>query len=597
VEITPGGIDPMEKARGGFQMWEYKFVFRDDRITPALFRMIGKLEEIAGYRCRPTSEVVYNDFYFDSDDLFLDCLGTACRIRSEGTSGKYGLSVKREAVGPDGKVVYIETEPIPIGRNQFRRLLRGNFSGDYEKTLETLAGLNKLRYLLNLRVARTILALSNDSGDLMGSLNMDRIEAFLPANPRTPIAVEYEMELKSSKERFPEANILKDYLRAAFNPIPAENSKLRRFAHMIPERRGDKQPRKVLLDMDTGVDDALAILFAMSSPEIEVLGITTTSGNADAVQAARNSAAVLHRIQKTVASYSKDFARRYSRLPPIASSNLPGASTHGSPGFHGEDGFGGVGEKHFDPSFSIETDALALFKRIVREHEPGEITLITTGPLSNLSDWIERAPETVKRLREVISVGGVFFGSGNITQAAEFNIHADPASARRVVEFCREPVSQLHYRWRETLPLTFIGLDVTRKVRFQRKDLTEAIENLERRSRKASPAREIEGRLELLRFIEEFTREYMDFYYRSEGLDGCYLHDPLSVGFAINPSLYQREQYHVEIEDRGILTSGMTIADYRPTRFFKDRMKESTWICYKVNTGAFQKLFLERITG
>jgi len=85
----------------------------------------------------------------------------------------------------------------------------------------------------------------------------------------------------------------------------------------------------------------------------------------------------------------------------------------------------------------------------------------------------------------------------------------------------------------------------------------------------------------------------MDFYFRNEGLDGCYLYDPLAVALAVDPSLCQAEQYHVEVEDQGEFTSGTTVADYRSTRLFKDKMKEVTWVCYKVDAERFERMFRE----
>lgn len=333
---------------------------------------------------------------------------------------------------------------------------------------------------------------------------------------------------------------------------------------------------KIILDMDTGVDDALAILLAMNSPELEVLGITTVSGNVNAEQSARNTAAVLSCIKDRIST-------RYPELPPIAYSKLPGTDLPDASDVHGHDGLGGVCGKYIGPSPKIEPDALELFKRVVQENDPGVITLITTGPLTNLAHWIERVPDTVKRLRQVISMGGVFFHCGNRSQAAEFNIHANPAAARKVVEFCRKPVSSSHREWYETLPVTFIGLDVTHDVRFYR-------DVLDKRSINSPDD-------VYLRFMKEITSYYMDFYYRNEGLDGCYLHDPLAVGYVIDPSLCQAEQYHVEVEDQGKFTSGMTVADYRPTRIFKDKMKEVTRVCYKADAKRFENLFLERVLG
>jgi len=178
-------------------------------------------------------------------------------------------------------------------------------------------------------------------------------------------------------------------------------------------------------------------------------------------------------------------------------------------------------------------------------------------------------------------MGGVFFQAGNRSPVAEFNIHTDPLAARKVVKFSRAPVSSGPYRWRENLPLTFVGLDVTHQVRFQRQVLEDAL-----KKKPKDPN---------LLFTKEITGHYMDFYYRNEGLDGCYLHDPLAVAYVIDPSLCEARQFHVEVETRGEFTTGMTIADNRPTRLFKDKMKEVTWVCYKVDAERFEEMFYKRV--
>ena len=106
-----------------------------------------------------------------------------------------------------------------------------------------------------------------------------------------------------------------------------------------------------------------------------------------------------------------------------------------------------------------------------------------------------------------------------------------------------------------------------------------------------------QGRKDIIEFVQLFTRVYMDFYNRNEGLDGCYLHDPLAVGFAINPAFCETEQYHIDVETGGEIARGTSIVDYRPTRIFKEKLKEVTYICYKVDSKAFEDFFLKRVFG
>ncbi len=554
--------------------WEFKFVFSDNRMAPALFELICKLSDMAGFRsrCRTEKPIVNHDAYFDSPDLSLEAQGMVCRVRQSEAGQPRSLVVKRQSLGPNREIIYPQTRPIALSEEDFDRLLQGELPRDLGPLLTLFADSPRLAHILTLEVHRKVVEIEGPAG-IIGELNLDYIQAMLPGH--TSVAAEdYEIELKSSLPDFPAADVVRDFLINAFGMIPITRSKLRRMARLI-RRPGEGGPCKVFLDMDTGVDDALALLLAMQSPELEVLGVTVVGGNTEVDQTARNTAAVLSHIHP----YVKE---RYPTLPDVGmGEKLP----HGRPtaaDVHGPDGLGGVCEEYIsdDAVKLIREDALKLFSETIESCDEGTVTLITTGPLTNLARFMEQRPETVKKLRQVIAMGGVFFKSGNRSQAAEFNIHFDPASAKKVVEFCRAPQSSGLGRWHETLPLIFAGLDVTHQVRLRREYLCQQGNENDR-----------------VDFIRKFTKYYMDFYFRNEGLDGCYLHDPLAVALAVDPSLCQAEQYHLEVEDRGEFTSGTTVADYRPTRLFKDKMKEVTWVCYKVDAGRFERMFRERVLG
>lgn len=554
--------------------WEYKFVFRDNRAAPALFALIRDLRDLTGFesRWREDRSTINRDAYFDAPDLALEAQGMVCRVRQGREGGPRTLVVKRQSLGPNREVVYPHTPPMTIDDRDYAGLLGGVFPADLGPLLALFADSDRLEHVLTLEVQRTVIELK-DRGGILAELHLDVIHAMLPGRS-APVSEDYEIELKSERPEFPAADVLRDFLVNAFGMVPVTRSKLRRMAGLV---RGHRQggPCKVLLDMDTGVDDALALVLAMQSPELEVLGVTSVGGNIEADQAALNTAAVLTHIHPFV----KD---RYPRPPGVARGEK---QAHGRPtagDVHGLDGLGGVsGEYLTEAAKNLvgKRDALDLFTSTVERH-PGRVTLITTGPLTNLARFIAQRPETVKKLRQIIAMGGVFFKSGNRSQAAEFNVHFDPASARRVVEFCRTPLSPCPGRWHEAVPLTFVGLDVTHQVRLRRESLSPQGAGDERRD-----------------FLRRITEHYMGFYLRNEGLDGCYLHDPLAVALAVDPSLCHAEQYHVEVEDRGEYTSGTTVADYRPTRLFKDKMKEVTWVCYKVDGGRFEGMFEERVLG
>lgn len=552
--------------------WEYKFAFKDNRMAEGFFDLIASQKEISGYHCSSKGEEHNLDRYFDSSDLSLESQGMVCRVRQSQRDGPYNLAVKRQAFGPNGEVIYPQTDPIPLKEDNLRSVPKVEFPSDIDSPLNLLLDPGRLEHILTLEVNRRKLELRGDGGPI-AYLDLDRIRAKLPGSEKV-IVEDYEIELKSEQEEFPEADVLKDFFCNAYGMVPITRSKLRRMARMVRQQR-DAEPRKVILDMDTGVDDALAILLAMQSPELEVLGITVVGGNIDVDQTARNTAAVLNHIHPFV----KD---RYPTLPPVATGEKRPSGKPSAADVHGPDGLGGACKKYLNPEEVklIHENASSLFTEIINAHPVGAVTLITTGPLTNVAHWVDQCPDTVKKLREIICMGGVFFQAGNRSQAAEFNIHFDASSARKVVEFCRAPISTGLGRWQETLPFTFVGLDVTHQVRLRRALLDQAV-GLAQDKRPE--------------FVRDVTGYYMNFYNRNEGLDGCYLHDPLAVAYAIDPSLCQAEQYHVEVEDKGEFTSGMTVADYRPTRIFKDKMKVATWVCYKVDAGRFEDFFSKRV--
>jgi len=549
----------------------YSFVFRDDRLAPAIFDALQKQDNLAGFPCQPMPSVSYEDHYFDSPGLALHALGMVCRIRKN-QSGQE-VSLERHRLGPGGEILVSAVSPSPGSSNP-------SGSPSIPKELGELLSLftdtQPLTPVLTLQVDRKSVALQAN-GSCVATLHLDCVKALL-AGCSSPHTVRYEVELISQKEPFPEGDMLHDVLCHALNLMPTTRSRAERYAAMMGGA-ARQAPQPIFLDMDTGVDDALALILAMRSPEVTVLGITTSSGNIHAQQAAQNTCHVLDHIAPLLGS-------RYSALPPVAVGLPPTGQLPDASDVHGPDGLGGISQapkaSETMPTMTpVNESALDLFRRQINAHPPKTVTLVVTGPLSNVAHWIQQEPHLVERLKDIVAMGGVFFGAGNRSPGAEFNIHSDPQAARKVVEFCRTPVPVGPYVWRETLPLTFVGLDVTHQVRLWRRTLQERIT--------AHPNNQI------LPFIQKCTSYYMDFYHRNEGLDGCYLHDPLAVGYVIDPSFCETAPYHLDVEDRGAFTSGMTVADRRPTRIFKDLTKAVTRLCYKVDAFRFQDFFLERM--
>ena len=303
--------------------------------------------------------------------------------------------------------------------------------------------------------------------------------------------------------------------------------------------------KSIILDVDTGIDDALAIAYAVHSPEIHILGITACFGNIPVEEAVRNSQIVLEKLGRT-------------DIPVYAGaceSLIRGPRKDYSRHVHGEDGLGNVlnGEENFEIN---EKNAIDFLIEQVKNY-PGEITYICVGPLTNLALAIEKEPEIVHLFKEVIIMGGAVYRQGNVTPYAEANIHCDPEAADLV--------------FRSNLPLYLVGLDVTMKTVLKVEDLVKW--------------REKEG--ELGSFLADMTEFYIDFYRKANrGIEGCALHDPLAVGVAIDKSFVtlKPERLSVELE-------GEKVGKTYPTELERPFVN----VCSDVDEKRFVDHFLSRI--
>ena len=178
---------------------------------------------------------------------------------------------------------------------------------------------------------------------------------------------------------------------------------------------------------------------------------------------------------------------------------------------------------------------------------PGQIAIVALGPLTNIATAIRKDAATMSQVQELIVMGGSFNGQGNVTPVAEFNFYADPEAARVVVQ--------------SGLNLTVVGLDVTHRTILPRKSLEQAAlpakvpgKVFDERTRAGADA--------YARFLRDVTARWFDFA-ESRGLDGAYLHDPLVMGVAIDPSFVRTETFLADVETTGELTQGMVVADRR----------------------------------
>jgi purine nucleosidase len=286
----------------------------------------------------------------------------------------------------------------------------------------------------------------------------------------------------------------------------------------------------IVIDVDTGIDDAFALLYACASPLARLVGVSTVDGNVNLASATRNTSAVLALARRADVPVWPGCAAPLLRVPSDATR------------FHGASGLGyaELPEPAVKPSPTHAIDAILAAASV----EPGALTLVATGPLTNIAAALLREPALARQLGRLVLMGGAYREAGNVTPAAEFNIWHDPEAARIVFRaFAADGAA----------PLIAIGLDVTRRTQLRPADL----ESLARRCSGLphAPA--------LLRFLDDSSRYYFETMEKLTGARVFTMHDPLAVAAAIDLSLIVTQRAAVDVETAGALTSGMTVADWR----------------------------------
>ncbi|MCM2455866.1 nucleoside hydrolase [Rhizobium sp. CG4] len=277
--------------------------------------------------------------------------------------------------------------------------------------------------------------------------------------------------------------------------------------------------RKIIIDTDPGQDDAAAIMLALASPELEVLGLTAVAGNVPLRLTSRNVRIICELCNRTDVPVYEGAERPLVREPITAE------HVHGSTGLDGAD---------FDePTMAVQDQHAVDFIIETLLREPaGTVTLCTLGALTNIATALNKAPEIAPRVKELVMMGGGYFEGGNITPAAEFNIYVDPQAADIV--------------FRSGIPIVMMPLDVTHKL-LTTKERVAKIRDIGTR-----PALAMVGMLE---FFERFDVE-------KYGSDGGPLHDPSVIAYLIKPELFTGRDCNVEIEVSSELTIGATVVDW-----------------------------------
>lgn len=287
-------------------------------------------------------------------------------------------------------------------------------------------------------------------------------------------------------------------------------------------------PRKVLIDCDPGIDDAVAVCLALFDPRIEVVAITATAGNVDAHQATSNVITLLDQLDPP--KWPRIGAATVNDLVPRADGRH----------IHGDDGLGDVGL--VGTELHNEHAAEKVIAEALREY-PGEVTIIAIGPLTNVARALQREQDLAPMIDQIIMMGGSVAGIGNISPAAEFNMYCDPEAARVVF---RSPTTK-----------TLIPLDVTRRVTMN----LDFVAELPGEGTRA-------GRL-MHKIIPTLFRSY----HRELGEEGIHLHDALAVLYAVHPEYFQSIEMAGDVEVNGELTRGATIFDQRPRREWRSNME------------------------
>jgi len=287
---------------------------------------------------------------------------------------------------------------------------------------------------------------------------------------------------------------------------------------MVEQGAAPSSPRRVILDCDPGIDDALAILLALRSPEIRVEAITAVAGNVPVERTAENAsklAELAGRPDVPVAAGASQPLERKLELADFV---------------HGPDGLGGI--ELPAPSGSLDPRPAweVLAQAVLGNPEP--LTVVAVGPLTNIALALEAAPDFAWQVEELIVMGGSECG-GNATPAAEYNVYADPEAAQKVLDSGAQ--------------ITLLTLEATRQATLRR-------EHLERLRGGTGP---------IARAAAHLAAYYLDFA-ASHGADAAALHDPLAVGLAIDRSFaLETVPARVQVETRGELTYGATVIDRR----------------------------------
>jgi purine nucleosidase len=305
---------------------------------------------------------------------------------------------------------------------------------------------------------------------------------------------------------------------------------------------------KVILDTDPGIDDALAFILLKAMPEISLQAITVTHGNTSVEKCTTNALKLVELLGM------QDVPVAMGATEPLVRALSIAEETHGDTGL----GYAILPE----PKTSVvQENAANLIIDIVNAN-PGEITILCIGPVTNLALALLKEPTLRKKIKNVVSMGGTIHYPGNATPSSEYNVFCDPESFDILL--------------RSGIDLTIVPLDVTYQCLFT----------------KAHVARLENAREDIRTFIDRSTAFYMEFHAEYQGIQGCAINDPLAAAILVKPDLVTYRDYYVDIELHGEFTTAKISADH----FNATGKAANAKVAMDVNVDAFMDFFIERVS-
>jgi len=310
--------------------------------------------------------------------------------------------------------------------------------------------------------------------------------------------------------------------------------------------------KKVILDMDPGIDDALAMLLAFHSPELEIIGMSIVSGNVHVSKGVINALRTLEILKV------KDLPVYIGQDKPLLRKLETAEWVHGSDGL----GDANIPMPSRKPN---KGKGVEFIINTIMDSKPNEITLIATGPLTDIATAILIEPELTKRVKELIIMGGAYgltpYGIGNVTQVSEFNVYTDPEAAKIVFE--------------SGIPLTAVGLDVTTDPK--------AILTKEKYEELAS------SKSDTAKFAVAIMKNFMNRFGFMQ------IHDAMAIAMAIDQSFFKTSKYNVTVITNNDITRGQTIVDRREWLPEEFKKPPNANLAYWVDGPRFLEFFLKRI--